>query len=58
MPGEELFVRKCLAQTEHGYMVLHNAEGFGNLIIAWRNGSPVRLNEVADVVDSVENALP
>ncbi len=36
---------------------LHDAEGFGNLIIAWRNGSPVRLNEVADVVNSVENDM-
>ena len=36
---------------------LHNAEGFGNLIVAWRNGSPVRLNEVADVIDSVENDM-
>jgi HAE1 family hydrophobic/amphiphilic exporter-1 len=34
---------------------LNNAEGFGNLIIAWRNNSPVRLNEVANVVDSVED---
>jgi hydrophobe/amphiphile efflux-1 (HAE1) family protein len=36
---------------------LTNAAGFGNLIIAWRNGSPVRLNEVANVVDSVENDM-
>jgi HAE1 family hydrophobic/amphiphilic exporter-1 len=34
---------------------LNNAEGFGNLIVAWRNGSPVRLNEVANVIDSVED---
>ncbi|MEP6961561.1 MAG: efflux RND transporter permease subunit, partial [Acidobacteriota bacterium] len=36
---------------------LHDAEGFGNLIISWRNGSPVRLNEVADVINSVENDM-
>jgi HAE1 family hydrophobic/amphiphilic exporter-1 len=36
---------------------LHNAEDFGHLIVSWRNGSPVRLNEVADVVDSVENDM-
>ncbi|MEI9813689.1 MAG: efflux RND transporter permease subunit, partial [Acidobacteriota bacterium] len=36
---------------------LHNAEGFGNLIVAWRNGSPVHLNEVANVIDSVENDM-
>jgi len=28
---------------------------FKPTIVAWRNGSPVRLQEVADVVDSVEN---
>ncbi len=36
---------------------LHNAEGFGDLIISWRNGSAVRLRDVADVVDSVENDM-
>lgn len=36
---------------------LNDAEGFGNLIVAWRGGSPVRLNEVATVVDSVENEM-
>lgn len=36
---------------------LHNAEDFGKLIVAWRNGSPVRLDEVANVVDSVENDM-
>ncbi|MCC7167984.1 MAG: efflux RND transporter permease subunit [Rhodospirillales bacterium] len=34
---------------------LPNAEAFKNLVIAYRNGSPVRLGEVAKVVDSVEN---
>jgi HAE1 family hydrophobic/amphiphilic exporter-1 len=36
---------------------LQNAQSFGNLIIAWRDGRPVRLNEVADVIDSVENDM-
>ncbi len=36
---------------------LHDAEGFGNLIVAWRNGSAVRLADVADVVNSVENDM-
>jgi HAE1 family hydrophobic/amphiphilic exporter-1 len=36
---------------------LTNAEQFGQIIVAWRNGSPVRLLEVANVVDSVENEL-
>src|SRR5438105_4971813 len=35
---------------------LFNAAGFRNVIIAWKNGSPVRLGDVAEVVDSVQNA--
>jgi hydrophobe/amphiphile efflux-1 (HAE1) family protein len=34
---------------------LKNAAQFGNVILAWRNGAPVRLGEVADVIDSVED---
>ena len=34
---------------------LYNAEAFKPLIIAWRGGAPVRLQDVATVVDSVEN---
>jgi HAE1 family hydrophobic/amphiphilic exporter-1 len=34
---------------------LDNAAEFGKLIVAYRNGSPVRLEEVANVLDSVEN---
>jgi HAE1 family hydrophobic/amphiphilic exporter-1 len=34
---------------------LDNAAQFRNLIVAYRNGSPVRLGEVANVIDSVEN---
>ncbi len=32
-----------------------NGEAFGNLIIAWRDGAPVRLKEIANVTDSVED---
>jgi multidrug efflux pump len=35
---------------------LYRAASFQPLIIAYKNGSPVRLSEVADVVDGVENA--
>jgi HAE1 family hydrophobic/amphiphilic exporter-1 len=35
---------------------LASAREFGNLIVATRNGAPVRLREVADVQDSVETA--
>ncbi len=34
---------------------LFNAEQYRPLIIAYRNGVPVRLNQVAEVIDSVEN---
>ena len=34
---------------------LDNAAQFRTLIVAYRNGSPVRLEEVANVIDSVEN---
>jgi multidrug efflux pump len=35
---------------------LFKAEGFKSLVIAYANGSPVRLRDVATSVDSVENA--
>jgi multidrug efflux pump len=35
---------------------LFKAEGFKPLVIAYANGSPVRLRDIANVVDSVENA--
>jgi multidrug efflux pump len=35
---------------------LARAESFRPLIIAYKNGAPVRLDEVADVIDGVENA--
>ncbi len=34
---------------------LNNAEAYRPLIVAYRNGSPVRLGDIATVVDSVEN---
>jgi HAE1 family hydrophobic/amphiphilic exporter-1 len=34
---------------------LLKAEEFENIVVAWRNGAPVRLSEVARVYDSVEN---
>ncbi len=35
---------------------LTTAEGYRDLVIAYKNGAPVRLREVARVVDGVENA--
>jgi HAE1 family hydrophobic/amphiphilic exporter-1 len=34
---------------------IERAEGYRDLVVAWRNGSPVRLSEIANVFDSVEN---
>ncbi|MGE5547921.1 MAG: efflux RND transporter permease subunit [Solirubrobacterales bacterium] len=34
---------------------LPNAAAFGELVVAWRDAAPVRLKDVASVVDSVEN---
>jgi HAE1 family hydrophobic/amphiphilic exporter-1 len=36
-----------------GQMV--HAADYQNLVVAWRNGAPVRLSEIANVYDSVEN---
>ena len=36
---------------------LHDAAGFAQIVVAWRHGTPIRLNEVAKVVDSVENDM-
>ncbi len=34
---------------------LFDAAAFRKVVVAWRNGAPVRLQDVADVVDSVQN---
>jgi HAE1 family hydrophobic/amphiphilic exporter-1 len=34
---------------------MEKAAEYKNVIVAWRNGAPVKLNEVANVIDSVEN---
>jgi HAE1 family hydrophobic/amphiphilic exporter-1 len=34
---------------------LNNAKDFQSLIVAYRNGAPVRLDQIANVIDSVEN---
>jgi hydrophobe/amphiphile efflux-1 (HAE1) family protein len=35
---------------------LFDAAGFRKVIVAWRNGAPVRLGDIADVIDGVQNA--
>src|SRR3954451_7132271 len=39
----------------HATGQLNNAADFENQVIAWRNGAPVRVKDVARVLDSVEN---
>lgn len=34
---------------------LEKAHEYNDVVVAWRNGAPIRLNEIARVVDSVEN---
>jgi len=34
---------------------LMNAEAYGSVIVTYRNGSPVRLQDIGQVIDSVEN---
>src|SRR6266478_2387430 len=34
---------------------LMNAAAYRSLVVSWRNGAPIRLDEVANVIDSVEN---
>jgi HAE1 family hydrophobic/amphiphilic exporter-1 len=43
------------AQIIHTEGQLHNAAAFQRQIIAYRNGAPVRMQDVARVIDSVEN---
>lgn len=46
--AQQLFNLKVIGQPE-------DAAGFRRLIVAWRNGAPVRLQDVATVTDSVED---
>jgi HAE1 family hydrophobic/amphiphilic exporter-1 len=45
-------VREYTLQSSGGLM---KAKDYKPLIVAWRGGAPVRLQEVANVIDSVEN---
>ncbi len=48
-------------QTEHQAIALDtndqlfDAKSYGNIIIAYKNGAPVRIKDVGDAVDSVQN---
>src|SRR5438034_10529527 len=34
---------------------IFDAAGFRKVIVAWRNGAPVRLGDIAEIIDSVQN---
>lgn len=34
---------------------MNKASDYDQIVVAWRNGSPVKLNEVAKIYDAVEN---
>jgi HAE1 family hydrophobic/amphiphilic exporter-1 len=44
---------KALSVQTNGRLL--NAAAYRPLVVAWRNGAPVRLGDVANVLDSVEN---
>ncbi|MDZ4255804.1 MAG: efflux RND transporter permease subunit, partial [Sulfuritalea sp.] len=46
--------RQSFALQANGQLL--NAEAYRTLTVAWRNGAPVKLGELARVVDGVENA--
>ncbi len=46
-------IRQTFSIKDNGQ--LNNAEAFRHLIVSWRNGAPVRLDDVATPLDSVEN---
>jgi multidrug efflux pump len=43
------------ASTINANDQLHSAEQYANIVIAYRNGNPVRLSDVANVVSAAEN---
>ena len=46
-------IRQTFAVKDNGQLA--NAAAYRPLIVAWRNGAPIRLEEVATPLDSVEN---
>jgi HAE1 family hydrophobic/amphiphilic exporter-1 len=51
--GALLGARQNVTVDATGQML--TADDYKNLVVAWRNGSPVRLDQIAHVYDSVEN---
>jgi HAE1 family hydrophobic/amphiphilic exporter-1 len=56
LPTGQLFGRGATYNIKAGGQ-LDNAVAFRPVVVAYRNGAPVRLDQVANVVDSVENVF-
>ena len=54
LPTGSLWGRRQTSTVEASGQ-LFNAADYGNLVVAYRNGSPVRLSDLGRVVDDVEN---
>ncbi|MDX2153000.1 MAG: efflux RND transporter permease subunit [Bryobacteraceae bacterium] len=54
LPSGALYGEKQ-SYTVQANSQLQTAAGFRPLIVAWRNGSPVRMEQLGNVVDSVQN---
>ena len=51
--GSSLGLKQNLTLEASGQLA--NAAAYRSLVVAWKNGSPIRLDEIATVQDSVEN---
>ena len=56
LPTGQLFGRSATYNLKAGGQLM-NADEFKPIVITYRNGAPVRLEQVAHVIDSVENPL-
>jgi HAE1 family hydrophobic/amphiphilic exporter-1 len=54
LPTGQLFGRQATYNIVTGGQLM-NAEAFKNLVVAYRDGAPVRLSQVATVLDNVED---
>ena len=48
-------LRRTTAYTLRATGQLFNAAAYPQIVVAWRNGTPVRLAQVANVIDGVED---
>src|SRR5712692_6978737 len=56
LPTGQLFGRSATFNIKAAGQLM-NADAFKTVVVAYRNGAPVRLSQVANVIDSVENVF-